>query len=72
MKKLSDRHGSLRSPVVCLKPPRRYPDSGGPGKFLLKTGKLGYHGGLHGLNQRFPRMNRTEGTGGKPGWKGRS
>ena len=56
MKKLSDRHGSLHSPVVCLMPPRRYPDSGGPGKILPQNRQAGVPPGCFmGLNQRFPK-----------------
>ena len=68
VKKLSDRHNSrcslvaYLSPVVCLNPPRRYPDSGGPGKFLLKTGKLGYHRGASWIKSAFPKVSGTERT----------
>ena len=31
-------------------------DSGGPGKFLLKTGKLGYHRGASWIKSAFPKV----------------
>ena len=35
-------------------PPRRYQDSGGPGKFCSSTGKLGYHRGASWIKSAFP------------------
>ena len=45
---------------LCPIPPRRYTNSGGPGKSSPQTGKLGYHRGTcplrHSLRQRLRTM----------------